>query len=57
VLPVGANKGSNTFVSTYTAPTGGVSGGGWIYDSSTGNVSANCAGTEKDDNARAYTGY
>lgn len=51
VLPVGADKGKNSFVATYTA------GNGWIYDATTGDVKANCAPAEVDARGVRYDAY
>jgi prepilin-type N-terminal cleavage/methylation domain-containing protein len=50
-LPVGADLGKTSFVATYTA------GNGWVYDETTGKITANCSGTEKDDSGKAYSSY
>jgi general secretion pathway protein G len=51
-LPVGANKGSNTFTGTL-----GTEGFGWFYNASTGEIKANCAATEKDGAGKTYDSY
>lgn len=51
VLPVGADRGKTSFVGAYTA------GNGWVYDQSTGTITANCAPTELDDAGRRYDSY
>lgn len=50
-LPVGSNKGLNTF----TATLGGAYG--WVYDAATGGFKANLPGTEKDVRGIAYNAY
>lgn len=50
-LKVGSNKGSIGFVATQ----GGTAG--WIYDETTGAVSANLPATEKDVRGVAYSDY
>lgn len=50
-LPVGADKGKTSFIGTYTA------GNGWVYDETTGTVSANCNSTEKDYTGKLYSAY
>jgi len=54
-LPVGANKGQTTF--TGTAPTATVTGAGWYYNESTGDVRANCKDSETDQAGVAYNTY
>ncbi len=51
VLPVGADKGKNTFIAIYTA------GYGWVYDASTGSVTANCGPAEIDARGVRYDAY
>ncbi|MBM4018487.1 MAG: prepilin-type N-terminal cleavage/methylation domain-containing protein [Planctomycetes bacterium] len=53
-LPVGANKGKDTF--TATAPPG-TDAAGWYYDETTGTVKANCADGEKDVTDKKYSDY
>ncbi|MFN0132184.1 MAG: prepilin-type N-terminal cleavage/methylation domain-containing protein [Phycisphaerales bacterium] len=50
-LPVGADKGKDTFVAAYAA------GSGWVYDAATGEIRANCAAAEKDSRGVAYNTY
>ena len=50
-LPVGANKG-NTGIAA--ADGDGV---GWIYDASTGNITANTSASELDDSGKKYSDY
>jgi prepilin-type N-terminal cleavage/methylation domain-containing protein len=50
-LPVGANKGKNTF----TATLGGAFG--WVYESSTGKIFPNCADSEVDGRGVKYNTY
>ncbi len=50
-LPVGINKGNSTFVAAYAA------GNGWVYDKTTGLISANCPATEKDARGVLYNSY
>ncbi len=54
-LPVGANKGQAGF--TGTAPTATVTGGGWYYNETTGQVLANCKDSETDDAGVPYNTY
>ncbi len=54
-LPVGANKGKNTFASS--APGASVVSAGWYYNPANGEVRANCADSEKDDAGVAYNTY
>ena len=50
-LPVGANKGSNALVATL----GGAAG--WVYEATTGNISANCPDSETDASGKKYNTY
>ncbi|MCY2927039.1 MAG: prepilin-type N-terminal cleavage/methylation domain-containing protein [Planctomycetota bacterium] len=50
-LPVGAAKGNTT-----VAAAAG-SGVGWIYNATTGTVSANTTGTESDASGKLYSAY
>lgn len=50
-LPVGANKGKNTF----TATLGGAFG--WVYEASTGKIFPNCPDTEVDGRGVKYNSY
>lgn len=50
-LPVGANKGKNTF----TATLGGSFG--WVYDASTGKITPNCPDSEVDGRGVKYNTY
>ena len=50
-LPVGAAKGN-----TGIAAAAG-SGVGWIYNATTGTVSANTTGTESDASGKLYSAY
>lgn len=50
-LPVGAAKGNTT-----VAAAAG-SGVGWIYNATTGTVSANTTGTESDAGGKLYSSY
>lgn len=50
-LPVGADKGKTSLIGTYT------SGNGWVYDETTGKVSANCPASETDVTSKAYNTY
>ena len=52
-LPVGANKGGTGIVSAYSETTTD----GWIYNATTGTITANTSGTEKDDAGVLYTAY
>ena len=54
-LPVGANKGKNTF--TGVVPGATVDRNGWYYNMTTGNVRANCADTETDEAGVPYNTY
>lgn len=51
VLPVGADKGKNTFTATLAA------GSGWVYVEATGTVSANCPDSEVDARGVKYNTY
>jgi hypothetical protein len=51
-LPVGANKGSNTFTGTL-----GTAGAGWVYDATAGTIQANCADAETDAKGKKYNSY
>jgi prepilin-type N-terminal cleavage/methylation domain-containing protein len=50
-LPVGANKGKTGIVATLGGD------GGWVYNSTNGKITANCADTEKDDRGVQYNQY
>lgn len=50
-LPVGADKGQSDFIGTYTA------GYGWVYNATTGQVTANCGPAEDDASGRLYSDY
>lgn len=50
-LKVGSNRGSNAVVGT----AGGTAG--WVYNATTGQISANLPGTETDDAGVAYNAY
>ena len=50
-LPVGAGKGVNTIVSSADGT------GGWVYNESTGHISANTGATEKDAQETLYSDY
>lgn len=50
-LPVGADKGKATFIGTLTA------GYGWVYDATTGKISANCPDSEVDAKGVKYNTY
>ncbi len=54
-LPVGTNKGQAGI--TGTAPGATVTGGGWYYNPTTGEVRANCKDSETDDAGVAYNTY
>ncbi len=54
-LPVGANKGQSGF--TGSAPSVTVTGGGWYYNETTGQVLANCKDAEADEAGVAYNTY
>lgn len=54
-LPVGANKGSDEFVGTAPAATAVV--GGWYYNTTTGNIRANCKDSEVDSAGVKYNSY
>jgi len=49
--PLGANKGNNTFTDT-----AGTAGAGWVYDATSGKVTANTT-TETDAKGVAYSTY
>jgi len=50
-LPVGADKGKNTFIATLTA------GYGWVYVAATGAVTPNCPDAEVDARGVKYNTY
>ncbi len=50
-LPVGQNKGNNGFVAIFT------DGFGWIYDNTTGQVTANCKPAETDSAGNPFVQY
>ncbi|HEX8877373.1 MAG TPA: type II secretion system protein [Phycisphaerales bacterium] len=50
-LPVGANKGKNTFTGTLGGSFG------WVYDSSTGKIFPNCPDSEVDGRGVKYNTY
>ncbi len=50
-LPIGADKGKNTFIATLTA------GYGWVYVAATGTVTANCPDAEVDARGVKYNTY
>jgi len=50
-LPVGADKGKVSFIGTYTA------GNGWVYNQTTGVVTANCGPAEADATGKLYSAY
>lgn len=54
-LPVGANKGSNTF--TGTPPGATANGNGWYYNQATGEIRANCKDAEIDEAGVKYNAY
>ena len=54
-LPVGENKGDNSF--TATAPTATAAAAGWYYDTATGEVRANCKDSEVDVAGVKYSTY
>lgn len=51
-LKVGSNKGQNGLVATQGGTTAG-----WVYDETTGTISANLPATEKDARGVAYSSY
>ena len=51
-LPVGANKGKNAFVAAQGGSTAG-----WVYDKTTGTVTANCPDAEVDSRGIKYNSY
>ncbi|RMH29869.1 MAG: prepilin-type N-terminal cleavage/methylation domain-containing protein [Planctomycetota bacterium] len=51
-LKVGSNKGKNGIVATQGGTTAG-----WVYDETTGAISANLPGTETDARGVAYNSY
>ena len=53
-LPVGTNKGLDTFTGTSPA---GTDVGGWFYTEASGKISANCAVTEVDQTNKKYVDY
>jgi prepilin-type N-terminal cleavage/methylation domain-containing protein len=50
-LPVGADKGKNTFTAALAA------GFGWVYDAASGTITANCPNAEKDAAGISYNTY
>jgi general secretion pathway protein G len=50
-LPVGANKGKSNFVAANTEV------GGWVYNETTGAISAACPDSEVDDRGVKYNSY
>ena len=50
-LPVGLEKSSAVVAKNSAA------GVGWVYDEDTGEIRANCASGEKDDEGRSYNEY
>ena len=55
-LPAGTNRGSNDVTVAATTPTAGGTTG-WVYSTTTGEVIANCADTEKDESDKQYNQY
>jgi general secretion pathway protein G len=55
-LPVGANKGSSDVTVAAAAPTAGGTVG-WVFSTTTGEIIANCADTEKDELDTKYNSY
>lgn len=53
-LPVGVNKGKDTFTATSPA---GVDPAGWFYDETTGKITANTLATELDAMETKYNEY
>jgi general secretion pathway protein G len=51
-LKVGAQKGNNQ-----PTATAGTSGFGWVYNETTGVISANTTATEKDASGKLYSAY
>jgi len=56
-LPVGTNKGDNTFADGSGAAPQIAGGAGWWYDAGTGTVKANLADSEVDDAGVQYNAY
>jgi len=57
-LPVCANKGSAVLkIITTGSPTGGTGTEGWVYSTATGEILANCADSEKDEQNVQYNAY
>jgi hypothetical protein len=55
-LPVGTNRGAYTVTVGNTTPA--ASGAtGWVYCYTTGEIIANCADTEKDEQDKQYNQY
>ena len=50
-LPVGADKGKASIVTTYTATNG------WVYDKASGAIIANCPASEVDTRGVQYNQY
>jgi prepilin-type N-terminal cleavage/methylation domain-containing protein len=53
-LPVGVNKGLDTFTGTSPA---GTDAGAWFYAEASGKITANCAVTELDQMSKKYVDY
>lgn len=51
-LKVGSNKGQSAIIATQGGTTAG-----WVYDASTGSITANLPGTELDVRGVAYSSY
>jgi len=56
-LPVGRNKGGTDFIAAFAEPNAGVPSGGWIYNATTGAVTANTTTDEKDEALKLYSDY
>lgn len=50
-LPVGADRGKTTVVASLAA------GNGWVYNATTGAISANCPDAEVDASGKKYNSY
>ncbi len=55
-LTVGANAGKNTVTVAATGPTAGGSTG-WVYNSKTGQIIANCADTELSETGAKFNAW
>lgn len=56
-LSVCANKNKTTMVLVAGTPTPQVTGEGWVYSTTTGEIIGNCTDAEKDESNRQYNQY